>query len=235
MKTYIIALSLIVLFLTPSLLKAQDVIMKNDSTTIESKVLKIDKNVIEYKKWSNPDGPVYTINISDVLSIAYQNGEVEHYEKSAADSKSSQMYRIGSSLVVDRHTLTKDEARKLLTKDQYNTYISAKSQMQVGNIFAVIFVGAVFWDCVCFARMINCNDPFQFSTWSDRLMLSAIITDISCPLWLILTGIGKGRLNWVVDDYNNSGSLSVAPTLIKSEMPQLQSNYSLGMTLKVSF
>jgi hypothetical protein len=66
-------------------------------------------------------------------------------------------------------------------------------------------------------------------------MLSAIITDISCPLWLILTGIGKGRLNWVVDDYNNSGSLSVAPTLIKSEMPQLQSNYSLGMTLKVSF
>ena len=79
MKTYIIALSLIVLFLTPSLLKAQDVIMKNDSTTIESKVLKIDKNVIEYKKWSNPDGPVYTINISDVLSIAYQNGEVEYY------------------------------------------------------------------------------------------------------------------------------------------------------------
>ena len=79
MKTYIIALSLIALFLTPSLLKAQDVIMKNDSTTIESKVLKIDQNVIEYKKWSNPDGPIYTISTSDVISITYQNGDVDRF------------------------------------------------------------------------------------------------------------------------------------------------------------
>lgn len=245
MKTYIIALSLIALFLTPSLLKAQDVIMKNDSTTIESKVLKIDQNVIEYKKWSNPDGPIYTISTSDVISITYQNGDVDRFAVSTNELKpmsafAGPMYRAGHELAIDKRALTKEEAEQILNTEQFNTYVSAKAQMQIGNVFAVVFVGSLFWDFVCFARMVDSKDQIEFGTWSDRLMLGAIISDISCPLWLALSGIGKGRLNWVASDYNNSHqsnniSLQVAPTLLNCEMPQLQNNYSLGMTVKMTF
>lgn len=238
MKTYTIVLSLIALFLTPSVLKAQDVIMKNDSTTIESKVVKIDKNVIEYKKWSNLDGPTYTISVLDVLCITYQNGEVESYKQKIDNLRSELMYRVGHELVINHRALSKEEAKKILTTEQYDTYVSAKAQMQVGSFFAVVFAGSLFCDIVCIAQMIGSNDKLNLDTWADCLMISAVITDISCPLWIVLRGIGKGRLNWVASDYNynnSNGSLSLAPTLIKCEMPQLQNNYSLGMTLKVSF
>lgn len=58
---------------------AQDIIHKNDSTTIEAKVQEIGEAEIKYKKFSNPDGPTYTLKKSDVSYIVYQNGDKEVY------------------------------------------------------------------------------------------------------------------------------------------------------------
>ncbi len=56
---------------------AQDVIVMKNGDAILSKVQKITQTEIEYKKFSNPDGPVYTVAKSSVVSINYQNGEKE--------------------------------------------------------------------------------------------------------------------------------------------------------------
>ena len=45
-------------------LSAQDVIVKRDGSTILSKVLEVNKTDIKYKKFSNLNGPTYTIEIS---------------------------------------------------------------------------------------------------------------------------------------------------------------------------
>lgn len=69
---------LLFLFLSVSLslpLCAQDVIVQRDGTTILSKVLEVGKTEVKYKKWSNRQGPTYTIEKSELLSINYQNGE----------------------------------------------------------------------------------------------------------------------------------------------------------------
>lgn len=58
---------------------AQDVILKKDNTTILSKVLEITTTEIKYKKWSNQEGPTYSISRSLVTSINFQNGEVERF------------------------------------------------------------------------------------------------------------------------------------------------------------
>ena len=58
---------------------AQDVIVKTDGSTILSKVLEVNTNDIKYKKHSNPNGPTYTINKSEVLSINYQNGDKDMF------------------------------------------------------------------------------------------------------------------------------------------------------------
>lgn len=58
---------------------AQDVIVKKDGSIIMSKVLKISETEIEYRNFDNPDGPIRTVSISNVLSINYQNGEKEMF------------------------------------------------------------------------------------------------------------------------------------------------------------
>lgn len=58
---------------------SQDVILKKDNTTVLSKVIEVTSTEIKYKKWSNQDGPTYSINRSEVTSINYQNGDVDRF------------------------------------------------------------------------------------------------------------------------------------------------------------
>lgn len=58
---------------------AQDVIVKKDGSTILSKVLEVNTADIKYKKYSNQNGPIYTINKSDVMTINYENGEKDSF------------------------------------------------------------------------------------------------------------------------------------------------------------
>ncbi len=58
-------------------LKAQDKLIKTDYSIIEVKVTEITDVDVLYKKFSNPDGPVYSIKKTEVLAINYQNGEKE--------------------------------------------------------------------------------------------------------------------------------------------------------------
>lgn len=74
-------LTLFVLFLANEIY-AQDIIVKNDGSTIISKVLEVGTNEIKYKKYSNQDGPLYSIAKADVLSINYENGEKELFGNS---------------------------------------------------------------------------------------------------------------------------------------------------------
>lgn len=60
---------------------AQDTIYKTDGTEIKSKVIEITDDVIKYKKFTNPDGPSYTVLKAEVFMIVYQNGEREVFKK----------------------------------------------------------------------------------------------------------------------------------------------------------
>lgn len=59
---------------------AQDMIVKKDGSIIQAKVSEIGTSEVKYKKWSNQDGPLYTIAKNDILAITYQNGEKETFE-----------------------------------------------------------------------------------------------------------------------------------------------------------
>lgn len=88
MKTHKTILGIIFLFEFTFLATAQDVILKNDNSTILSKVLELNDIEIKYKKWSNQDGPTYTIKCQEVKSITYQNGEVETFSTEKPSSVS---------------------------------------------------------------------------------------------------------------------------------------------------
>lgn len=64
--------------------RAQDIIICRNGDEIESKILKISKTEIEYKKWSNQDGPTYTLEKSEVFMIKYPNGDKDLFKETPA-------------------------------------------------------------------------------------------------------------------------------------------------------
>lgn len=72
MKKFICLLSA-VLFAALSL-QAQDLITKKNGEDIKAKILEVGQTEVKYKRFDNPDGPVFTISISDILIIRYENG-----------------------------------------------------------------------------------------------------------------------------------------------------------------
>ena len=74
-------LSLIFLLCAVISVSAKDVIVKKNADVVEAKILEISSSEIKYKKLSNPNGPTFSIKISEVSSVIYENGEVESFTK----------------------------------------------------------------------------------------------------------------------------------------------------------
>jgi hypothetical protein len=55
-------------------IKAQDVITLKDGSEIKAKVTEINTLEVRYKKWDNPEGPVFVIEKSNIFMIKYENG-----------------------------------------------------------------------------------------------------------------------------------------------------------------
>ena len=54
---------------------AQDVIVLRNAEEIQAKVTVVAQNQVTYKRWSNLEGPTYTIDKSQIFYIKYQNGD----------------------------------------------------------------------------------------------------------------------------------------------------------------
>ncbi len=86
-RTFIISIISVLLFLClPTIAMAQDVIVKKDGGIIQSKVLKVTSTEVEYKKFSNQNGPTYTIKISELISINYENGEIDKFGETKTEA-----------------------------------------------------------------------------------------------------------------------------------------------------
>ena len=233
------------LFFIAGIIKAQDVIVKKDNSTILSKVLRISNSEIEYKKWSNLDGPTYVISVSEILSINYENGDIDRFEDSSNNqiltqqnkvSQKDHMERDGSGLKLNGRMLSDSEVKDLIGEDYYNTYESAKGQINGGGFFTATFIISLVGTVGLAAYSITNKDPSLLQS----VYITGAVADISLLLMCILNGAGKGRMNWVADEYNrkahgNSYSYNLSPSIMTSKTPQLQNSYGLGLTFSMNF
>lgn len=56
---------------------AQDLLIKRNGDELLVKVIEVMKEDIKYKKFSNIDGPLYTMSKTEIFMIKYENGEKE--------------------------------------------------------------------------------------------------------------------------------------------------------------
>ena len=217
---------------------AQDVIVKKDGTTILSKVLEISSTEIKYKKWSNQDGPMYSIDKSEVHSINYQNGEVKLMTTNSSITKTllpenERMVRKGKYLTVNGQSLSNEEILSLVGEQNYVTYLSARKQSERGGGFIVSSLLCGGMSVVCLAFGVPNNN-------SATLVVGAITGayfPIGLTLGCVFKGIGNGRISRVADEYNVSGrtfSYQISPSIIRYNSVEKQGN-ALGLTLSVKF
>ena len=109
--------------------QAQDVIVKKDGSTILTKVLEVNQLDIKYKKFSNQNGPTYTINKSEVMAINYEGGDKDTFEDAARPvvSNASTPFVVTPNLAEDNLKLVREfnsHTPKYLDKDISKKYFA---------------------------------------------------------------------------------------------------------------
>ncbi len=115
--------SLVILCTYAMTVYAQDVIVKKDGSTILSKILEVNPNDVKYKKFSNPNGPTYTIIKSEIMSINYENGDKDVFDKQESAGA-------GNSFAVNPQI--KEDNLKLV-RDYNNIELTQKQNIKANN------------------------------------------------------------------------------------------------------
>jgi len=79
---YLVSLSVILsLFLSASVLSAQDLIVNRDGSQVEAYVEEVShsEGFVRYRRFDNPTGPNYKISIATIARIEYENGTIERF------------------------------------------------------------------------------------------------------------------------------------------------------------
>ena len=234
---------------------AQDVIVMKDQTTVMSKVLEINSTEIKYKKWNNLDGPIYSILRSEVVSINYENGEVERFNEATSNQSiqnnqqntySPQVNRgymeesasFPAAMKLNGRRLTHEEVQNLVDEQTYQLYLKGKRQVNYGEVIGVVglvplCLGVGFLFRTPEVEPGNRSDYLKFSLASIAIGTAAVIPGI------VLSVAGGNNLRQVAETYNqNQGShysLNIYPSMMKCDIIQSQGNYGLGLTFSVDF
>jgi hypothetical protein len=90
----------------PNSICSQDLIFKKTGDEIKAKVVEILKTEIKYKKFENLGGPIYSIDLSEVFMIRYENGSKDVFNtiestSSQARKEPESKLEIGQSVSID--------------------------------------------------------------------------------------------------------------------------------------
>lgn len=149
---------LLCLLLCASVASAHDLITKTDGSKLEAKVEEITDTFVRYRKASNPTGPIYTVPLTSVLTITYENGSIDNFNsKDSATSIPSEnksknytenMDNTNSGTMSDAE-LIKLNNSGLINVDVKDLYSSARKKRIIGwsgggAIIAIGLVAAYF-------------------------------------------------------------------------------------------
>lgn len=82
MKKYLIVILSVLLAAVSA--RAQDIITTKDGRLIRANVTEVTPELVKYRNAANPDGPLYSINRSDVKTILYENGMLDNFDSPKA-------------------------------------------------------------------------------------------------------------------------------------------------------
>jgi hypothetical protein len=230
----------IVLVLTSVVLFAQgtykEVVYLNNGSIIKGVILEQVPN--ESIKIQTADGSIFVYPMSEIQKITKEQSEPEKAAIQAASPmlNRGKMERDGRNLELDGRELSDEEVLALVGRENYETYLSAQKQIGVGRAFTPIFIVSLC-STVAFT-IINATGNGSYGT-SVAAITSGVVADVSLPLMCIFKGIGKGRMNWVADEYNrqsrNAYSWNLSPSIMHTSAQPDQAGLGAGLTFSLNF
>ena len=171
MKKSILTIACVLMTLFVS--HAQDIIVLKSAEEIQSRVISITPDAVTYKRWSNLNGPTYTIIKKDIFYIKYENGEKDIMQEGS---------NVSSSAKKSKKEKDNNQPRINASKLSKDWNISYKGEVNVGfNITGE-----------------NCNWDFRFIDNLDTGnnlygTKEAIPTILSRPLFETTHGVNIGN------------------------------------------
>lgn len=217
-------LILIIVALWPMIVYGQDLIITHDAREIEAKVERIDDYKIDYRRWDNQQGPVYSIAISKVLMIKFANGSKQTFtlgEVRQVDAGPVGVLPDGidptARLEGDRHgnlylngqLLTRQQANELLNRgpgcNYADTWYAGHAQFKKGKTFLGLGLGLLGATAIfAIAAVDSATDDYdEAQSLMSVAYICAIPADVFICLGCVYRGVGRGRRNSVINRYNN--------------------------------
>ena len=131
---------ILVAMMLPLTALGQDVIVKKDGSTILSKVLEVNIDNVKYKKFSNQNGPTYTINKADLLSKNYENGDkdkFDDYKTPQATSNDTKQERAISQRLINKPAASNNAT--LIKKYQGDVIFAKTAETKDSKTYFPIF------------------------------------------------------------------------------------------------
>ena len=170
---------------------AQDVIVKKDGNTITSKVTEITSSEIKYKKFSNQNGPTYTIGKNEVNYINYENGEREQMNTSISNINTTTANT--QSIVQSQDALNPSDAYllKQFKLDPYSKKAKALKKIAFIGGGALVATGII---CIALNRSgDDYEDGNDFWIYGTIAASAGIVLGTSC---LIASNIQKKKAKY---------------------------------------
>lgn len=208
---------------------ADDIIFLKNGDEIRSKINKIGTSVVEYRKVSNLEGPVYEINKEDISKIVYSNGEEDVFKfpsnKPIIDFDGEKIISYEGNVIKESEYLQLAEKNCAIA---YKLFKKGKVQKQVGTAFLATGSAVTAAGLACLIFL-----PSTCSCSYDAVYTAGVVGILAGPAFLA-TGIplfcvGKLNKRQSYEAYNESFNPKTA------DAPELNLNFygsSLGLALR---
>ncbi len=113
---------------------AEDIIVMRNGDLIKAQVIEITPTEIKYKKATNPLGPTYSENKTNILSITYENGEQDKFETEITSSE--------TQLNINSIYPTADENNAKIITSYNAEYPIFKKKKETNKVCSL---GAAYW------------------------------------------------------------------------------------------
>lgn len=193
MKNFIMLLLPLTL---PVMAYSQDIIITKKTEKIEAKIVEVSSNEIKYKKLNNLEGPTFILSSSEIVTVIYENGEVQVFEDSPLPKNIEQativadkhIIRSGNSYFLGGVTMRGNTYKEFLNKNCLAAYKEYKKGENMANWgWALLGVGLGL--------------DIGFSWWLPYVWVPALACEIACIPTLI---VGYNKMHKSAEIYNSS-------------------------------
>ncbi len=189
---------------------AKDVIVLNNTSSIEAKILEVTPTEVKYKKLNYLDGPTFVIHKSDIRTITYGNGDVESFaqkeEKSTLVDSTSNSATASANTTASVSASANDSATATVSASTLPPIDSEKSiapkeeptYPMLDRIKGKYVLGDMVMDKKEYGKFLDANCPIAYEKWrsgSKRVKSgwTLAITGLTCEMMSTISFISYAK------------------------------------------